>query len=662
MANSIRHISRLTLSTIVGLYICISTIQSTFANSSDSLKVAFHQSKDADERLDIAIEITRKYISTPKVCFPFLIEAIGDSSKAKNTVLVGKALRALGVLHYYQANNDSALYYYQNALRVFGKTTDENETVITKKNLGLVYSKQGDYPKTIQTLTEVLAYSESKKDTVAIIPNYNDLGNTFSLIGNHNKALEYQFKALELLIRFPNPSLEGNVYNSIGVVYSDKSQFDSAIYFYEKSLILKQKYGNIFSQLNTKNNLCDSYSSLGKQEKALPCYEQLIPLQREVNDQEGLLRSYMNLANGNAKLKNHQNAIRILNDTKPLLDAIGTLKNQIDFYRNLQWVLAENGDFKNAYEAQKSYQTLKDSIFDEEKNHQIIELTTKYEVEKKNNELIEHKEQLTFTQNEILLAQLHIKNRDLWLIVLGFILLLVLLVSVVLIQRQRSRAALEKSQAVIAERDKGTFALVDAQEEERIRIAKELHDGVGNQLLALHLKWNSINKKIDLDNDLKEEFETGSTMLKEAMDEVRSVSHQMMPKVLSEFGLIPAIEEMLDRSLSTTTIKYQFDAQGASEKLDKKLEVAIYRVLQELVNNVIKHSNATEVQVQLFSTHGYLILILEDNGKGMPNDKKSTDGIGLTSIKSRLHTIDGELSITPGPYTGTLVTIRIPIK
>ena len=657
-----QHISKQILSTLVGLFFCMSIIQTTFANPSDSLIAAFHQSKDIDERFDIAYKLAVLNISTPKICFPVLHEAISDSSKATDDLIVGKVVRVLGVLHYYQSNLDSTLYYYQNALRIFESIGEENETVKTKKNIGLVYSNQGDYPEAIKMLMDAHAYFESKNDTTSTIANFNDIGNAFALSNNDDKALAYQFKALELLAKFPNPSLEGNVYNSIGYVYAEKEQLDSAVYYYEKSLKLKERYGNVYSQLNTRNNLCDCYSGLDKQEKALLCYEQLIPLQREVNDQQGLLRSYINLANENTKLKNYQKAIRLLDEVKPLLNSVGTLEIKMDFYRVLQWILAENGSHKKAYEAQKLYQTLKDSLFNEEKNHQIVELSTKYEVEKKNSQLAENKEQLTAAQNEILLAQLHLKNRNFWLLALGLISLLVILISVLLIQRQRAESALEKSQAVIAERDRGTLALVDAQEEERLRIAKELHDGVGNQLLALHLKWQSINKKIDLDIGLKKEFEAGSRMLKDVMDEVRSVSHQMMPKVLSEFGLIPAIEEMLHRSLSTTTIKHRFDSKDVNQKLDKKLEVAIYRVLQELINNVIKHSNATEVQVQLFSNPGYLILILEDNGKGMPTAENQTDGMGLTSIKSRLHTIDGEFSIVPGPYTGTLVTIRIPIK
>ncbi|MCK9451048.1 MAG: sensor histidine kinase [Bacteroidales bacterium] len=657
-----RHISKQMLSTLVGLFFCMSLIQTTFANPSDSLIVAFHQSKDVDERFDIAYKVAVLYISTPKICFPILHEAIRDSSRATDDFIVGKVVRALGVLHFYQASLDSALYYYQNALGVFERIGEETESVKTKKNIGLVYSNQGDYPEAIKMLMEVHAYFESINDTVSNIANFNDIGNAFALSNNDDKALAYQFKALELLAQFPNPSLEGNVYNSIGYVYAGKEQLDSAVYYYEKSLKLKERYGNVYSQLNTRNNLCECYSRLDKYEKAILCYEQLIPLQREVNDQEGLFRAYLNIANENAKLKNYQKAIRLLDDIVPLLNSISTLKNQMDFYRNLQWILAGSGNYKKAYEAQKLYQTLRDSLFNEEKNHQIIELSTKYEVEKKNSQLAENKEQLTAAQNEMLIAQLHVKNRNFWLLALGLISLLVILISVFLIQRQRAESALEKSQAVIAERDRGTLALVDAQEEERLRIAKELHDGVGNQLLALHLKWQSLDKKIDFDKVVKKEFEAGSKMLKDVMDEVRSVSHQMMPKVLSEFGLIPAIEEMLHRSLSTTTIKHRFDASAVNQKLDKKLEVAIYRILQELINNVIKHSNATEVQVQLFSNPGYLILILEDDGKGIPTDKNPADGIGLTSIRSRLHTINGEFSIVPGPYTGTLVTIRIPIK
>jgi signal transduction histidine kinase len=632
------------------------------ANSSDSLKSVFYQSKNADKRLEIAFQFGSQNLSNPKECFPIVIAALRDSSSATNNFFVAKSLRLLGTLYYYQAVNDSALFYYQKALIYFGKTGDTKEITKTLKNIGLVYSNKGDYQKAIEYYIKTLSYFESQKDTNNIIANLNDLGNAFTLSGNSEKGLDCQRKALSWLSKFPLPAVKGNVLNSIGYIYEDLNQMDSAIYYYDQSLILKEKYSTIFSQLNTRNNLCDCYFALNKSEKSIRCFEELIPLQRKVGDNEGIIRSYINMANGYGKLKNFKRSIDLLNEVKPLIDSIGTLRNKMDFYSNLEIVQAGSGNYKSAYKSQNFYQTFKDSLFNEDKNRQLLDISTKYEVEKKNRQLLENAEQLALAHNEALLSQLSIRKRNFWLTVLGGVLILVILSARLIIMRQRSKAELEKSNAVISERDRGTLAIIDAQEEERTRIAKELHDGVGNQLLALHLKWNNAIDQMSENDGLKEELRSGSKLLKEAMNEVRSVSHQMMPKVLSEFGLIPAIEEMLDRSLTPASIKHQFDSHIEEKNFDKKMEVAIYRILQELITNVIKHSNAAEVQVQLFSNQGYLILILEDNGKGLPADGKASNGIGLTSIQSRLHTINGEFSITPGPYTGTLVTIRIPIK
>ena len=647
---------------IVVLLFCLIFHATVLASFSDSLISVFQKSNNANERLEIAIKFTGLNLSNPSDCFPILHEALRDSSKGAKSLLVGKSLRYIGILYYYQSVHDSSLFYYQKALSVFEKTGDAKEVTKTLKNIGLVYSNKGDYQKAIEYYIKTLSYFESQKDTQNIISNLNDLGNAFMLSGNKDKGLDCQRKALTWLSKYPLPAIKGNVYNSIGYIYHELNQVDSAIFYFGKSLELKKQYGNVFSQLTTKNNLCDCYFLQGETEKSIRCFEQIVPLQRQAGDNEGIIRSYINMANGYEKLKNYNRGIALLKEVKPLLDSIGTLRNKMDYYRNLQTLRAENGDYNAAYKAQKLYQTFKDSLFNEEKNRQLLDVSTKYEVEKKNRQLIENTEQLTEAHNQALLSQLAIRKRNFWLTVLGGVLILVILSARLIIQRQRSKAELEKSNAVILERDRGTLSLIDAQEEERTRIAKELHDGVGNQLLALHLRWNNAIHQLDENIALKDELNAGSTLLKEVMNEVRSVSHQMMPKVLSEFGLIPAIEEMLDRSLTPASIKYHFDSHIEEKKLNKKMEVAIYRIIQELITNVIKHSNAAEVQVQLFSNQGYLILILEDNGKGLPADGKATDGIGLTSIQSRLHTINGEFSITPGPYTGTLVTIRIPIK
>lgn len=198
---------------------------------------------------------------------------------------------------------------------------------------------------------------------------------------------------------------------------------------------------------------------------------------------------------------------------------------------------------------------------------------------------------------------------------------------------------------MVSEKEKGLSATIEATENERIRIAKDLHDGVGQQLAALKLQFGGMQKKL-IDN---------------TSADIRNISHQMMPKTLQEFGLINAVDQLLESTLKSSPINFKFEYFGFEERVSKKIEIAIYRILQELVKNVIVHSSANLLNVQLIKNQKNIVLIVEDNGVGFSKSKKS-DGIGLLSLKSRVSDIHGEINFEPSPNSGTLVTARIPIS
>ena len=149
--------------------------------------------------------------------------------------------------------------------------------------------------------------------------------------------------------------------------------------------------------------------------------------------------------------------------------------------------------------------------------------------------------------------------------------------------------------------------------------------------------------------------------LERSNQDLRNISHQMMPRALSDLGIIPALEDMLENSLAYAKIKYQFEHFNINGRLPEKIEVSIYRITQELINNIIKHSNANNVNVQLFKSDESIILIVEDDGVGM-NASKSGKGIGLLNISSRVDMIHGTVNFEPSPNSGTLVTVKIPLS
>ena len=212
--------------------------------------------------------------------------------------------------------------------------------------------------------------------------------------------------------------------------------------------------------------------------------------------------------------------------------------------------------------------------------------------------------------------------------------------------------------AIIKEQERGIQAMIEAQEKERSRIARELHDGVVQQIGSVILKSRSILAKMNL-LDTKESREM-LEMLENSNQDLRTISHQMMPRALKELGIVSALNDLLENSLGYSKINYSLEHFNIKERLPKKIEITIYRIVQELINNIIKHSKASEVSIQIFNTNNTIILIVEDNGVGF--DKKiSINGIGLLNISSRLDMVNGDVNFEPSPKSGTLVTIKIPL-
>ena len=213
--------------------------------------------------------------------------------------------------------------------------------------------------------------------------------------------------------------------------------------------------------------------------------------------------------------------------------------------------------------------------------------------------------------------------------------------------------------AIIKEKERGLKAMIEGQEIERTRIARELHDGVVQQIGSIILKSRNLFSKKNLIDE--KESQDVLKNLENSNKDLRNISHQMMPRALKELGIIPALNDLLEGSLKYANIKYSLEHFNINERLPNKIEITIYRITQELINNIIKHSKANEVSVQLFNTNNSIILIVEDDGVGF-SSQKSKKGIGLLNISSRLDLVKGDVNFEPSPKSGTLVTIKIPME
>ncbi len=219
----------------------------------------------------------------------------------------------------------------------------------------------------------------------------------------------------------------------------------------------------------------------------------------------------------------------------------------------------------------------------------------------------------------------------------------------------------EQSEKIENERILRTKSMIDGQEIERQRLSRELHDSLGQSILALKLKFEQI-AEVSETNKTKIIVET-QKVFSTILNEIRNISNDLMPAVLSEFGLILALKKISREFGKNTGIETEFESNIESEAFDKKIEVYIYRIVQEAFSNIQKHSKATKVELTLLKKETHFEIIIQDNGIGfLQNEKIYLQGNGLSNMKERINLLSGQINISSKPNHGTLIFCKIPIK
>jgi signal transduction histidine kinase len=289
-----------------------------------------------------------------------------------------------------------------------------------------------------------------------------------------------------------------------------------------------------------------------------------------------------------------------------------------------------------------------DSILNTDVTKQIAEMGTKYETEKKEQE------------NLLLKKDNKIKSLSLWFLIIG--LLLTVATFYLIFNRNKMKQKTLLQAEMLKQQELRSKAVLDAEETERQRIAKDLHDGIGQMLSAVKLNLSTVQSKITINENEKLLFQNAISLVDDSVKEVRSISHNMMPNMLIKKGLANAVRDFIDK-LSGTTLKIDLEITGMNERLESTLESILFRVLQELVNNIIKHAQANHITIQLLKFENEITIMIEDNGVGFKVDDtlQSDKGIGLKNIISRIDFLKGNINFDSTINKGTTVTIDIPL-
>lgn len=565
----------------------------------------------------------------------------------------GIAAKLKGIYEHRKSNFQTAIVYYKESLSIFLDLNIPIEVGKANLNIATSYNSLNDYVNSIQYALKALKIFEQLKD-------YNGQGRVLNLLGisssaqkDYKEALKY-FKEYNALVKNIRDTVEiATSYNNIGSTYQQLNKPDSAIYYLKLSSQLHLKKGNINGLGSNYENIGGIYNDKKDFRNALTYFQKSLSAYSKNGNRKFMSHSYFNIGLVYKQLKDTINAVSWLNKAIKLANEVGEKEILAEAHEKLSEINAADNEYKNAYINLMKSSLTNDSILNINRNKVIEELKTKYEVDKKTLIIKNH-------ETEIINQKLKIQNRNILLFIAFVIILLGSLFTYLIINRRKLKAKAALQNEIIKQQDIASKAILNAEERERRRIAGDLHDGVGQMLSAALMNLNGLFAKLNLPKETNLQAEKALALVNESYDEMRSISHQMMPNALIKSGLASAIKEFIGK-LDKDKLKVTLETVGLNKRLDEQTETVIYRVIQETVNNVVKHANASKLAIQIVKDEEGISVTIEDNGKGFNKGKIDIkSGIGLSNIYSRVEFLKGTVDIDSNEGKGTLVAIHIP--
>jgi signal transduction histidine kinase len=481
--------------------------------------------------------------------------------------------------------------------------------------IGYISNKQGNLAEANKQYSIYLSIAESLKDSSRIAHAYREWSDVF--LDNHqpDTALSYLMKAYTIYkdLEFTGASSSKNSgdYSRVGnlvtvykisQVYKEKKDYESALQYALKS-VLYPEAPNRYELAAYYINLGDVYQKLNKPKPALENLQQGLSIAKEIQHNEDIRDAYYNLS---------------------------------EFYK-------KEKKFDSTYYYYNNYVSLKDSIVNERTRQNIAFMQSQFDAEKKDEQI---KAQQAKLKQQSLVRNIIICSSGLLLIIFALF-----YNRYRLGQKNRFQQQLNKQQNELMN------TVIVTQDKERKRIAEDLHDTLGSILSAAKLKLSAVAEN----GNGQHQYDDTMNLLDEAVNEMRNISHNLLPASLLRLGLVAGLQNLLDKISSRSALQISFVAHGFKKRIDENIEVSIYRIILEAVNNIVKHAQAKNVIVQLTQYDTYINVLIEDDGIGFDKNLVLKEhGIGLNNIFSRVDYMKGTVDIDTKPRAGTVINIDIP--
>lgn len=594
--------------TILCLFVCLYTASAQM-HVIDSLRAVINSSITAEKKLQAYVLLTGRlgtvsFNETIKTGEQGLLLAQGR----KDSVAFAQLTHFIGSAYYFKGDYEKAATLYYTALGIFERYNQQKETALVLNDIAKLYRKTRDLTRAAETYDRALTAFTELKDSSGIQMIFNESGVVYEYKGNYDEALRRYNASLKIASLLKDDAGKSWSYNFIAGVYLLQNKYEEAEDYNLRALAIRQQLKDTFALALSYSDLGNLYSTWGKYDRSEYYFDQ----SNSIADKMG----YKELVSNN--------------------------------YNSMSQLASTMGKYKEAFDYFKWHTQLKDSIFNAQKTRQIEEISTIYETTKKEKQIQD--QQITIRRrNQLLFGSIGL-------------LLITALVSYLLYNRYKWKQQARMQSEILKQQELAAKAIIEAEEKERSRIAKDLHDGVGQMMSAARMNLSSFANQLQPESD--EQTHSLSNIIHlvdESCKEVRAVSHSMMPQVLLKKGLPQAVEELVSK-INTDVLKFNFHAEGFDSRPDSNIETILYRVVQECVNNTLKHAQAKHMDISLHKEPRSISISMEDDGKGFDiTETAGEEGMGLKNIRNRIRFLKGEVDFDTAPGKGTSIVIHVPV-
>ncbi len=583
-----------------------------------------------------------------------------------------------------------------DSLKSLIKKTNNTEKLISiNTEIGLAYTKKGEFEQSNKVFYEIIKKVNKQGKKSILAASYNEIGNNLADMGNNSLAFSNYQKALSYT-NDEDYSLKAKIYKNTGALFLSWKNFDKALYYYKKSQSLAIKGMDERTAADCLNNMGTVYEQQFKYNDAFKVYNQALKFYLENNINDRICLTYNNLAILSKVTKQFKQSSDYYKDavfyaekaenawlTAAIATNLGNLLSETgkqqeseayllkalklaqkieakeletETLENLALNAARKNDFKQAYEYHQKFSTEQNRFINLENTKEVTRLQEQFDA-------VSREKQIEGLNKENTIQKLTISKRNTTIAIIAAIFLFVFIIGLLIFSRNKLKQETRLQGEILKQQDFATKAVLEAEEKERTRIAIDLHDGVGQLFSTVKMNLSGLTDMISFKSEKGDVlFKNVLSLVDESCKEVRTISHQMAPYVLLKSGLVAALRDFITK-IDEDKLRINLDVIGLQNRLDKTIETVLFRVIQEIVNNTIKHAKANVLDIQLVEDEDGLSIMMEDDGVGFDAlNHEKFDGMGLKNMHTRVAYLKGAIHIDAAPGKGTLVNILIPVK